>query len=78
MDELRSDVLDGERTVDEQKQPLVVFRVNYDAFRENRECGHPAFDWDWWEPWELLRLMRWCAHFCTTDPGAQAKALHKA
>lgn len=47
------------------------FWVDADLYRENREGGHPAFDWPGWEPWEILACLKSIAAFLSNDPTAQ-------
>jgi hypothetical protein len=48
---------------------------DWNAFREAREGGHPAFDDPRFEPWELQALMRTIAGAVSENPYAWEKAL---
>ncbi|MGH8323199.1 MAG: hypothetical protein ACRETD_05290 [Steroidobacteraceae bacterium] len=64
----------GEKYCDAAKQQRVRFWVEDGLFRECREGGHPAFNWDGWEAWEILACLKGIAGFLSNDPMAQRRA----
>lgn len=66
----------GEATTDPHtEQKRVRWWPDWNAFREAREGGHPAFSDPRWEPWEIQGLMRMIAGELTENPYASEKAL---
>lgn len=61
-----------------EPQREAVFSVDWQAFQTALLTKDPAFNWPWWEPWEVRRLMRELVAIHNDDPGVQRECVQRA